>query len=71
MYLQWVFSYALIHLSKNWKPFNPGINFMPKDINISQFGIENIQFLHYAGCSEKKRRNVFQKVKKILNDYID
>tara|TARA_Y100000814_G_scaffold270444_1_gene226547 strand:+ start:116 stop:1012 length:897 start_codon:yes stop_codon:yes gene_type:complete len=71
IFLQYVFSYALIHLSKNWKPFNPGINFMPKDININQFGIQNIQLLHYAGCSENSRKNIFKEVKKILNDYID
>lgn len=71
IHIQYVYSYALIHLSKNWKPFNPGINFMPKDIDISQFGIENIQLLHYAGCSENNRINIFKEVKKILNDYID
>lgn len=71
IYMQYLFSYALIHLSKNWKPLNPGINFMVKNINIHTFGIENIQLLHYAGCSENNRKNIFLEVKKILNDYID
>jgi len=71
IFLQYVFSYALIHLSKNWKPFKPGINFMPKDMNIDKYGIENIQLLHYAGCSEKQRQYKFLEVINILNDYID
>ena len=70
--VQYIFSVLLIGLSKNWKPFHPGMNFLVKDIAINKFGRENIGLLHYAGVSEHSRENIYKsQVLPLLKEFSD
>ena len=43
-------SFTLYTLSENWKPFEPGINVLLKNIDFRQkIGIENMKLVHYCG----------------------
>lgn len=52
--VQYGASFALMKMSNNWKPFDPGFNFLVKGYNVNKFGKNNITLLHYCG------RNGFQ-----------
>lgn len=46
--LQYSLSYALLTLSDNWKPFEPGFNCLIKT-NVDNFDIHKLKLLHYCG----------------------
>lgn len=52
--IQYAQSFALIKLSDNWEPFEPGINYLLKVYDINKFGKENISLLHYCGTDADK-----------------
>jgi len=52
--LQYSMSYALLNLSRNWKPFTPGINYLLKVYDVNKFGKQNISLLHYCGVGAEK-----------------
>lgn len=47
--VQYGASFALIKISDNWKPFEPGFNYLAKEYDINKFGKNNISLLHYCG----------------------
>ena len=48
--VQYGASFALMKISDNWKPFNPGFNYIIKAADIERFGKNNIKLLHYCGA---------------------
>jgi hypothetical protein len=46
---QYGFAFSLVSLSENWKPFEPGFNYLLKISNPTSFGINNIKLVHYCG----------------------
>lgn len=62
--IQYATSFALIKLSKNWKPFSRGINYLLPISNIdnyNNFSENDIQIIHYCGCSGIKALSNFMK----------
>lgn len=47
--VQYGASFSLIKISNNWKPFEPGFNFLAKEYDVNMFGKDKISLLHYCG----------------------
>lgn len=47
--VQYGASFALMNISKNWKPFDAGFNYLVKEFDVNKFGKDNITLLHYCG----------------------
>ena len=62
--VQYGASFALFKMSKNWKPFEMGFNFLGKVYDINKFGKENIVLYHY--CGKDGESNVY----KYFNEYL-
>jgi len=62
--IQYAQSFALINLSKNWKPFEIGFNYLGKVYDINKFGKNNIVLLHYCGINGE------QNVYKYFQEYL-
>lgn len=67
--VQYAQSFALIKLSSNWKPFEPGVNYLGKCYDINKFGKNNIKLLHYCGINgENIVYNHFSEYLKAIED---
>ena len=71
--VQYGASFALMRVSDNWKPFEPGFNYLAKEYDISKFGKENIQLLHYCEVNgfEVAYRNFAPQIDEYLNENVD
>lgn len=49
--VQYGASFALAKISDNWKPFEPGFNYLIKGYDINKFGKDRITLLHYCGIN--------------------
>lgn len=47
--VQYAASFALMKISNNWEPFEPGFNYLVKSYDANEFGKDKIQLLHYCG----------------------
>jgi len=47
--IQYGASFALAKISTNWKPFEPGFNYLVKSYDIAKFNKNNVSLLHYCG----------------------
>lgn len=58
---QYGFAFSLVSLSENWKPFEPGFNYLLKISNPSSFGVNNIKLVHYCGRGgDRKAKKIFK-----------
>jgi hypothetical protein len=67
--IQYAASFALMKISDNWQPFDPGFNYLVKLYDVNKFGKQNIQLLHYCGrdgfkiASKDYRQQIFEYLK--------
>ena len=67
---QFCMSLSLITLSKKWKPFEPGFNYLLKMYDVNKYGKNNISLLHYCGIgAQEKAQILFKDYFNVLNDY--
>jgi hypothetical protein len=52
--IQYTLSYSLLATSRNWQPFERGINYLLKCYDINKFGRKNIALLHYCGVGAEE-----------------
>tara|TARA_Y100001970_G_scaffold76688_1_gene97353 strand:- start:51165 stop:52037 length:873 start_codon:yes stop_codon:yes gene_type:complete len=52
--VQYAASFALMKISNNWEPFEPGFNYLVKSYDADEFGKDKIQLLHYCGTGGYK-----------------
>ena len=62
--VQYGASFALYKMSKNWKPFERGFNYLGKVYDINKFSKENIILYHYCGTDGEKN------VSKYFSEYL-
>lgn len=65
--VQYGASFALVKSSNNWKPFDPGFNFLAKEYSIEKFGKDRITLLHY--CGTNGYNVAYKHFNKIINKY--
>lgn len=59
--IQYTLSFSLLKTSSNWKPFEPGFNYLLKSYDVEKFKKENISLVHYCGINaEKIAKNLFK-----------
>jgi hypothetical protein len=58
---QYGLSFSLVGLSDNWKPFEPGFNYLLKISNPTSFGVHNIKLVHYCGRGgDRRAKKIFK-----------